>query len=134
MLDYQVDKETAEFDFQRWADNHNIDTDWDDLHPEDVAALLSSKRVLVRAIQQGKFKVSDEGYGVFTAEDGKEFPIRSAGGKTYAAADTKKDGQNFGKAAAMFGKISGTNSRALETMADEADVKIGVALVALFLG
>lgn len=134
MTELVVDKDTAENDFQRWADHHDLDTDWDDLHPDDTAALLSSKRVLVRAITKGQFKVGEDGSGTFVSKAETEYKIRSQGGKTYAASDTKKSGQDFAKAAAMFGKISGTNSQELVKMEHESDVKIGVALVALFLG
>jgi len=132
-MDYKVDKETAESDFGRFADHYDIDTDWDDLDENERGDMRSTKAVILKAIRRGQFLVDEQGAATFESACGKSFVLSDPGGGGLIAMDRKKDGHSVAKAYTVFGKITNTDDHAVSRLKSSRDVKVCLAIVALFL-
>jgi hypothetical protein len=137
MMDYAVDRETAELEFERWADAMRIDMDVDGQDDEDALDTESHKRKIVKAIMDGRLVISEaEGFAVFTPPGKDPISFSKVNEDIMGAVDRVKihkgKDPQVQKMYAMLATWSGTSIVTFAKM-HQADKKVCMALVTLFL-
>jgi len=133
-MSIQIDRKTAEEEFERWCDRARIDTEFSE-STEDGEARARARDRIIRAIERGVFVVDDDGIGSFTA-DVKGAPVEIRFSEFYSGAhsamDRKKDGHNFAKLHASLSAIT-KQADATFTNMHPTDAKLCQAVALLFL-
>lgn len=129
------DRETAELEFERWADVMRIDMDMEGLDANDARDKALDKRTFVKAMMEGRLVVDDEGRAVFTPEGEvgvSNLTFRKAKGSALAAMDKAKKTEDIGKVYKCMAEMTRTAPVVFSKM-DVADTKICMAIATLFL-
>jgi hypothetical protein len=133
---FKVDPETAETEFQKFLDGWDIDGDLESMREEDVNSFEDTKRVIIRAIRQGRAHISEDGNWVYTPQftvDIEQITIRVPGPRAYAAMDKHKEKETFKKNLAVLSQATKLPPAVLLKI-DGRDFKFAQAVIALFLG
>jgi hypothetical protein len=127
-----VDRETANNEFERWAEAMRVDLDTEGLDENDARDLAKDRSVFVKAVMQGRLVVSEEGLAVFTPEGGDPITFHKPKGNAFTAMDKAKRTQDIGKIFKSMAAITRTAPVTFDKM-DVADVKICMTILTLFL-
>ena len=135
--DYKVDAETANVEFERFADCMDIDVDTSDMDDEDLNAFNKVKKRLLKAIQKGSLIFNDDGEAVYTPAHSKSkykeaITFHERTGASLMAMDGKKKGHDVKKMYAVLADMCGLHQGAFAGLVGE-DVKICEALFALLM-
>lgn len=144
MARYVVDKETAQVEFDRWADSWDIDTDTDEMTEDDAMAFGVAAGSLVRAIRRGILTIDEDGTPTYTPRyantegsgasgDAEALEFKVPKGDAALAFDRHKDSQNVHKLNSYMARMIGKEAKFFARM-DERDSKVCRAIALLFLG
>lgn len=139
MSEEKVNRETAESDFDRFAEAWCLDTDTAAMKDEDSDSFEGLKRKLVSAIMGGHLDVDGSGGTVLTyrlrfPQTGglTELTMHVPSGAALVAFDKLKERQAIGKLNAYMAAMCSTNP-AMFVQMDGRDLKIFQAVATIFL-
>lgn len=132
-----VAREVAEAEFQRFADEMDLDLDTATMDAEDLAAFNKQKNRLVRAIERGDLVISESGEAIYTPSnpgskhrDAITFHERT--GASLMAMDGKKKGHDVAKTYAVMADMCKVHPSTFAGLKG-TDVKVCEALFALLM-
>jgi len=133
-----MSEELAEAEIRRWAEMHDIDLTTQDANGEEVFDAVGVRK-LVKAIQQGRLVVNDEGNLDYTISKnspegiaGEKITIKPATAASYMAMDTYSDAQSVHRTLAVAAGMTGKTVNWLGKLANY-DYKILVRIVSFFI-
>lgn len=138
MSEEVVNRETAESDFDRFAEAWCLDTDTASMKDEDADSFKGLKRKLINAIAGGRLAVAEDGgvliYQLQFPQTGglTELEMRVPPGAALVAFDKLKERQAIGKLNAYMGSMCEQNPAIFSQM-DGRDLKIVQAVATIFL-
>lgn len=127
-----VDRFTAELEFTRWAEAMRIDLG-EDFDADDTKDNEASRRLIIKAITDGRLVIDDTGHAIFTPA-GKD-PIKfdkDENDLIGAKVGSKRNDDPVVKMYAMLAAWSETSIATFRLM-HPADKKVCFALISLFL-
>lgn len=133
-----VNRETAEADFDRFAEAWCLDTDIGSMEEEDRDSFVALKRRLVSTIIAGKLAVAGDGEELaytlrFPKTDGiTVLTCNVPPGSALVALDRHKDRQNMTKLNTYLAAMCKTNPAVFVQM-DGRDLKVIQAIATIFL-
>ena len=135
--EHKVDIESANAEFERFADCMDIDVDTTDMDNDDLNAFNKVKKRLLKAIQKGSLIFNDDGEAVYTPSHAKskykeDITFHERTGASLMAMDGKKKGHDVTKMYAVLGDMCKLHQGAFAGLVGE-DVKICEALFALLM-
>jgi hypothetical protein len=132
-----VSNEQANAEFDRWAEDWDIDSDVSAMDLEAREVFNSQRRRLVRAIRAGHLAVGDDStlryqlrFPVF--ESITDLVFRPPSGEALLGFDKFRDRENFHKLNTFMGSMTGA-APAIFVKMDARDLKIPQAIATLFL-
>lgn len=130
----KIAREVAEAEFQRFADTMELDVDASKMDPEDAKSLIQQREMIVRAIENGRMIVSDNGEPVYTPTSGEGKPITfyEPTGATLMAMDGKKKNADVSKLYSAIGDMT-RQPPAMFSRMPQRDLKVCIAVASLFL-
>lgn len=128
MKEYKISREIAEQDFDRFCEKNRIDNDVDDFSEEDQKAFDEHKKRIVKAIMKGEMVINDASEAEFC---GVKF--KTPKGRVLLAMDRSKKGQDMKAQFEVMADICEVPAATFSKM-DSVDVKVCMAVTALFLG
>lgn len=135
MKESVVDKETAEAEFNRFAEMMDLDLDVTTMDEDDKRGFESQKSKVVNAIQSGALVINDQGEPVFTPQsldDAEPITFYEPTGATFMAMDKRKKNEDMGKMMSMLGDATKTHPSTFSRMKNR-DFRVCQALLSLFL-
>lgn len=127
-----VDLETAQDEFERWAEGNDLDLDTTGLDDNDRADMDRNRTLITKAIAKGKLVISDDCNAVFSPKIGGEITFYPPTGAAYIAMDKKKKSSDFGKIFASMAEVTRTNAVLFSKMHTQ-DLKVCIAIWSYFL-
>lgn len=132
-----VAREVAEEEFDRFADEMDLDLDTSTMDAEDLTAFNKQKGRLVRAIERGSLVINENGEAVYTPQnpgskhhDPITFHERT--GASLMAMDGKKKGHDVAKTYAVMADMCKVHPSTFAGLKG-TDVKVCEALFALLM-
>lgn len=127
-----LDEESAEAEFQRFIDAHEIDADERDMDSEDLQYFRKQKRKLTRAFRDGSLVLDADGCPEYVPQhpaSRSHTPVkfRSRSGASLMAGDTKKPNHLAAKTYAMMGDMTQKEPKYFAGLAGR-DIKICEAI------
>lgn len=135
MYDQVVSKEVAEKEFDRFAEEMDLDLDIDLMEEDDLAQFEKQKRRIVTAIMRGSLVINDNGEAVYTPQkcDNKEpITFHERSGSSLMAQDGKKKGHDVRKMYAIMGELAKCPPRRFAAMAGR-DIKTCEAIFSFLM-
>lgn len=137
MTEFKVDADTAEKEFNDWAEAMDLDLDTSDMDAEDLTGFTKQKKRIVKAVMRGALVFNDNGEAVYTPQrPGSQYkePItfRERTGASIMAMDGKKKGHDAAKMYAVLADMCKVPPKTFAGMVGE-DVKVCEALFALLM-
>lgn len=137
MTEFKIDAETAENEFNSWADAMDLDLDVADMDEDDLAGFNKQKKRIIKAIQRGALIFNENGEAVYTPQrPGSKYkePVtfRERTGASIMAMDGKKKGHDAAKMYAVLADMCKVVPKTFAGMVGE-DVKVCEALFALLM-
>ena len=127
-------RESAEVEFERFADGMDIDISPDGMDSEELSAFNRTKDRVIKAIQNGNLIIDDEDQAVFTpkGEDAKPLVFHERRGVDIMAMDQFKKNQNMAKTYAVMSSMCRTDISIFRKMAG-SDLKVCEAIWQLLM-
>ena len=129
----KIDRDTATQEFERWAEE--MDLDLQCYTEEDEADLEKHRNRILREIRRGNATVDDNGILQFTPSRSKvddAIVFYEPTGATYQAIDGKKKGHDIKRQNAMLGDLTKQHPAVFAKLAN-SDFKFCQSVLALFL-
>ena len=130
---YQVDRETAERDFDRYAEMNDIDLDLEGLDENDKIDTQNQIQIIIKAIMRGQCRINEDGSATYTTKNGKELTFSDPGAPAWTAMDKKKEHRLFSKMCAGLAVMTKTSEATFTGMKSSLDIKFCQAIYTLFL-
>jgi hypothetical protein len=130
--EYKVDRETAERDFETFAEEWGIDTDLEDMDEESRDGFEQHKRRIVRAIMSGNAVVDGHKLSYTPLGDSDEITFKRPKGRALLAMDNAKESQHMRKMFEFLGSVTGQAPKVFSNM-DGRDLKLCSSVASLFL-
>jgi hypothetical protein len=131
------DRETAKREFDRWVEASRIDMDVDGLDVDDVSDSAANEHKIIKAIMDGRLVINEDGFAVFSPPGRDSITFDKNEADLLGAADRVKvlKGREFQakKMYAMLAAWSGTSIATFSNGMHQADRKVCMALITLFL-
>lgn len=130
-----IDSETAENEFDRWADSMDLDFDIDLMDDFDKDAFEKQKRRLTKALSNGSLIINDSGETVYTPQKSKNIdPItfHERTGASVMAMDGKKKNHNIAQTYAIMAELTRGHPGVFAKMKG-IDIKICEAIFSLLM-
>lgn len=132
-----VDKETAEIEFNRFAEAMDLDIDTDDMNEEDKNAFNRQKKRILRAIERGSLVINDGGEAVFTPSNPKSgysepLTFHERTGASLMAMDNKKKNHDVAKTYAVLADMCKVNQSVFAKLAG-SDIKLCESLFSVLM-
>ena len=133
----KVDKESANVEFDRFAESMDLDLDTNDMDSEDLTAFNKQKKKIVTAIQKGALMVNDNGEAVYTPQNPRSkrqdaITFHERTGASLMAMDGKKKNHDAVKMYAMMGDMCKVHPSTFAGLVG-IDVKICEAIFAFLM-
>jgi hypothetical protein len=133
----KVAREVAEQEFERFAEEMDLDLDTSSMDAEDLTAFNKQKGRLIRAIERGSLVINENGEAVYTpANPGSKHqdPItfHERTGASLMAMDGKKKGHDVAKTYAVMADMCKVHPSTFAGLKG-TDVKVCEALFALLM-
>jgi hypothetical protein len=126
------DRQTAEADFERWVGVSRIVMDVEGREEDDVRDKGLDKIIIIKAIQDGRLVIDEEGQAIFTPLDRDPLTFRKPHGRIVASMDKVKSNHDGAKALTLIASLTGTNRGTIGAM-EYADFSVCESIVNLFL-
>lgn len=128
----KIDTKTAELEFERWADEMDLDLDVSLMDDKDAAAFNKQKRRVLSAIESGALVIGSDGLATYTPQNDKtphKDPItfNERTGASLMAMDGKGKNHDVAKTYAMMADMCGVNAKVFASMVG-GDAKVCEAL------
>ena len=137
MKEYKVSADVADQEFERFAEEMDLDIDTAEMDASDLAAFRKQKSRIIRAIQRGDLVINDNGEAVYTpsnpntrSADPVTFHERT--GASLMAMDGKKAGHDVAKTYAVMANMCGVHASVFANMAG-SDIKVCEAIFAFLM-
>jgi hypothetical protein len=131
---FKIDLETAENEFDNWAESWEIDTDIENFDDEEKTDFKTQKNKIIKAFRYGRLRFNEEDetliYNCIDIE--KEVIIKRPKGRSLMQMDKYKDRESVHKTYAVLGAMTGKLPKFFSEM-DGIDLKPFMAVVTLFL-
>jgi hypothetical protein len=128
-----VDRQTAEQEFERFAEAMDLDLDFTGLDENDRRDSERDRQIFVKAVMVGRLAVDADGRPVFTPKGGATaITFGEPKGHALVAMDNVKKSRDVGKMFASMADMTGTSAATFSGMG-MADLKICMAIWTLFL-
>ena len=106
-----MDKQSAEVEFQRFADVQDLDIDTDDMDAEDKSTFDNQKRRLILALMKGSLVINEAGLPVYTPHnpesgDTEAITFHAPGGADFIQMDRKKKNYDITKTHALLASMT----------------------------
>jgi hypothetical protein len=137
-MEWKVDNETANAEFERFCDLWEIDSDIESMSNDDKSGFESQKSQLIKAIKRGRLSVNDDGTLNYTFSDfseknkGETITIKRPKGSAYMEMDGFNDKQMIRKTYAILAGMTG-KAVSYYSNVDGVDLKALQAVITLFL-
>jgi hypothetical protein len=134
---FKIDPETAERDFERWADNHRLDLETELMDDEDLDGFKKQKRKVILAIMRGDLVINANNLAEYTPyhkDSVRQEPIifnDRSGASMLAGTNIKKDDDGK-KAYAVMGDMCKVHPSVFASLHGD-DIKVCEALFALLM-
>lgn len=132
-----IDKDTAEREFNRFAELMDLDLDTSHMDEDDLAGFEKQKRTIVRAIETGHVVINDEGEPTVKLKrprgDLTEITFHEPEGSTFLAMDQKKKTQDVSKMYSMLQDMADLQPGDLAKLKNR-DLRVIQSIALLFLG
>lgn len=129
---YVVDEETAEQEFERFAEAMDLHFDERGMDDEDRKGFRESKSRFLLAVRKGSLVVNDSGEPVYKLSgSGRELTFHEPTGATLVSADQRKAGHDVAKMFTMIAEITRTPPETFAKLPNR-DIRI-IQSVALLL-
>lgn len=132
-----VDEQTAQEEFERFAEMMDLDLSTDDMSDDDMKSLERQKKTVIEAIKSGHVTVDEEGQPTVhlkcPTDKLKTVTLYEPTGSTLLARDTKKANQEVSKMFSMIQDMARLQPGALSPLKNR-DMRVIQAFGALFLG
>lgn len=127
----EQDRVTAEAEFDKWAEDWDLDLETDMDDPDSKSLLDDHKRRIVKGLIQGKLSIKDEEITLKTRADGSVM-FKVPTGAAYMELDRAKDSHTMKKMHNFMAAMTGKTPSFFAAM-DGRDIKICQAVVSLFM-
>jgi len=133
----QVAKEVAEQEFNRFAEEMDLDLDTSAMDAEDLTAFNKQKNRIVRAIERGHLVINENGEAVYTPTNNRSkhadpITFHERTGASLMAMDGKKKGHDVAKTYAVMADMCKVHPNVFAGLVG-TDVKVCEALFALLM-
>ena len=133
----EVAKEVAEQEFNRFAEEMDLDLDISSMDAEDLTAFNKQKNRIIRAIERGHLVINENGEAVYTPNNNRSkhadpITFHERTGASLMAMDGKKKGHDVAKTYAVMADMCKVHPNVFAGLAG-TDVKICEALFALLM-
>ena len=133
----EVAKEVAEQEFERFAEEMDLDLDTSSMDAEDLKAFNKQKNRIIRAIERGHLVINENGEAVYTpnnnrSKQGDPITFHERTGASLMAMDGKKKGHDVAKTYAVMADMCKVHPNVFAGLAG-TDVKVCEALFALLM-
>lgn len=133
----KVDIETANTEFDRFADEMDLDLDVSAMDQEDLTSFNKMRNRLIRSMQRGDLVINESGEAVFTpSRPGSKYKeaitFHERTGASLMAMDGKKRGHDVAKTYAIMGDMCGIHPKSFAMLAG-SDIKICESIFALLM-
>lgn len=137
MTQNKIAKDVAEQEFDRWADEMDLDIDTADMDQEDLTAFNKQKRRIVQAIERGALVISEDGEAVYTPSNPKSkhrdpITFHERTGASIMAMDGKKKNEDVRKTYAVMADMCNVHPSTFAGLVG-VDGKVCEALFALLM-
>ncbi len=134
MPKFTVDLETAEGEFQQWAEDWEIDTATADMNDEEKTDFQGQKIKIIRAMRHGRMSYDQESQTLKYCGkiETDEVTIKRPKGAALMAMDKYKDREGVHKTYAVMAAMTGKDASYFSRL-DGIDLKPHLAVVTLFL-
>jgi len=132
----KVSRDVAEADFDRWAEEWDIDTDKEHMDAEDRQGFENSRAKFIKSICDGRLSVSEDASKVVQTlkySQGADLEYTVPTGAAFITLDHHKDSQHMTKLHSYMASMTGKALKEFSQM-DGRDIKIGYAVAQLFMG
>jgi len=134
MSDPKVNRDTAEEEFDRFADLMDLDFDESKMNDEDKKSLREARDVFVKNVMSGHLVVDEKGQPVYTTRStGEQITFYEPNGAAFMAMDSKKKNEDVGKQFALLGAMTKLDRQKFATMPNR-DLRVCNTIMLLFLG
>lgn len=133
----KVSKEVAEAEFERFADEMDIDIDTADMDAEDLTAFNKMCKKVIVAIGRGSLVINETGEAIYTPQNERSkhkeaITFHERTGASLMAMDGKKKGHDVKKMYAVLGDMCKQHSSVFAGLVG-TDVKVCESLFALLM-
>jgi len=105
----QIDRETAENEFERWASAMKIKLDRTGLDENERRDIAEDKDQIIQCIMRGQIEINDNDLLVYHPEGGRPLTFHRPRGSDLVVMDKKKKTADFGKINASLATITRTS-------------------------
>lgn len=137
MKDYKVDIDSANAEFERFAEEFEIETDVACMTEEERDTFASLKNTVIRAVRMGRLVFNDEGEPEYTLSkpvgDTTVIKFREARGSDKMQIDKAKKNENMKRFYLLMASVTNTPVNTFGQMR-QRDAKVCEALTNLFTG
>lgn len=136
-MEYKLDKETAEQEFNRFAESMDLELDTSDMDSEDLTAFTKQKNRIIKALMVGSLIINDNGEAVYTARNEKSkhkdaITFHERTGASLMAMDGKKKNHDVTKTYAILGDMCKVHPKVFAGLVG-VDIKLCEAIFALLM-
>ena len=129
----KISRDVAERDFDRFADEWEIDVDKEHMDDEDRQGFENLRAAFIRHVVNGRLVVSEGAETVVqTARNGDQITYQIPDGAAFITMDHHKDGKNMTKMHSYIAAMSGKPLKYFSQM-DGRDVKVAHMVAGLFM-
>jgi hypothetical protein len=133
----QVSRDVAEVEFDRFAEEMDLDVDESRMDAEDRTAFDKQKNRIICAIERGHLVINEDGEAVYTPHHRKTkqreaITFHERSGASLMAQDGKKKNQEVGKTYAIMGDMCKVHPSVFANMYG-TDIKTCEAIYALLM-
>lgn len=137
MEEFKVHPDVAAEEFQRFADEMDIDIDTTGFDAEDLAAFNKQKSRITKAICRGTLVINENGEAIYTPSNPRSnskdpITFHERTGASLMAMDGKKKGHDVAKTYAVMADMCRVHPNVFAGLAG-TDVKVCEALFALLM-
>lgn len=132
----KVDKDTAQSEFERFAETMDLDLEPAGMDDEDAKSFASQKNLVIRAMQKGDLVINESGEPEFTpsrSADAKTITFYEPTGATMQAMDRRKASQDVSKTYAAMADMTRQDAKRFSQL-KYADLKVCLAVFTLYTG
>lgn len=136
-MDYLVDRETAEAEFDRFIEEMDVDADPAYMDEDDRGSFNKARSKIIRAIMSGLVVINENGEAVVNPKNSKStytdsLTFHERTGASLMAADGKKRNQDVARTYSMMAEMCKTHPSTFTKLVG-SDIKVCESIFALLM-